>query len=416
MKHAKRILALVIAILFIAAVPVAASPLDNVPLRQENGVSYVSVRNAADAFDATVSWNRANQTVTITRADGSVRTLRVGEDGSFNRNGTIYMPVDLATRLFQVAAQAPPLSAPPLSPANSPIHGHIHRIEHAGSVAYLFGSFHGGAPDWFPLAPVVENAMARADVFAFEIDLLMDARETAAILESIQFLPAGQNARQLLGQNLYEQYVRTMNNWANYFGRQILENIDRVHPAFQMFILTQALEAATFSTGGSAVTVDGYVLAFAQERRRPVVGLMDFEAQHRIFLTPPRDITREMARTFPTATSMRATLETNGISEYDALMYYYAGNNAAGLMRVVHGSFNRRTETIVERYEREMGLNHRSTVFAEEIVRLMEEADAPMTLFVTVGISHLIRHTVGDDFTSIVEQLALMGIEAEPIF
>ena len=411
MKRAKKILTFVIAFVLATAMPVGASPLDNVPQRQHNGRAYVSVRNAANVFDAAVSWNSANQTVTITRSDGSVRLLRVGEYDSFNRNGTIYVPVNLAASLFQ----APPPLLAPQSSAGGRIHGSIHRIEHAGSVAYLFGSFHGGVESWFPLANVVEDAMARADVFAFEIDLTIDAGEAAAIMESIRLLPEGQTARQLLGQNLYDAYLRTMHNWSNYFGRQIIENIDRTHPAVQMFVLTQALEAAVLDIE-SSVTVDDYILAFARENNRPVVGLMDFEAQHRIFLTPPRDVTRDMARSFPTATAMRAALESAAVSEYELLMGYYAANNAAGLMQVAHGDFNRQTETVAQRYNRETGLNHRSTVFAEEIVRLMEEAPEPMTLFVTVGISHLIRHNVGDDFTSIVQELAKMGIEATPIY
>ena len=421
MKRAKRkmafIMAFAIALVF-AALPVAALPLDNVPMRQENGRSYVSVRDAANAFDATVSWNSANQTVTITRVDGSVRVLAVGNDGSFNRNGTIYVPVDLAIRLFEVVPLQPfpSLSPPPPDNAPSAIHGHIHRIEHAGSVAYLFGSFHGGTADWFPLAAVVEDAMVRADVFAFEIDLLLSANETAAMMERIRFLPAGQNARQFLGQSLYNQYIRTMNNWSNYFGRQILENIDRIHPAVQLFMLTQSLEAAVLPAVGGGITVDDYVLTFARENNRPVLGLMDFEAQHRIFLNPPRDITREMVREFPTATAMRATLESKGAGEYERLMGYYARNDEAGLMAISHGGFNRQAETAVQRYNREVGLNDRSVTFAAEIVRLMEAAEEPMTLFATVGISHLIRHTVGDDFTSIVQELAKMGIEATPVY
>ena len=58
------------------------------------------------------------------------------------------------------------------------IHGFLSRVEYNNHTAYILGSMHMGRADWFPLADIVEEAMARSDVFAFEVDLqLMDFRD-----------------------------------------------------------------------------------------------------------------------------------------------------------------------------------------------------------------------------------------------
>lgn len=391
----KKTIAAIILILAFASTAFAAQP----------GGPAVSVRDAAAANNAAVAWDAANNAVVITRADNSTYMLVVGENGSFNYNGTIFAPAALIQQIFA-----------PVRAYN--IHGGLHRIEHAGSVAYLFGSFHGGLEEWFPLACIVEDAMRRADVFAFEIDFTVSEEEVGAIFQDIMLLPDGQTIEDILCENLLRHYVAMMMNWSRVFPG-ILDNIKYTNPVFLIVSLQQALMshmAEVDIQGDGGVTVDGYVMDFARENGRPVIGLMDFEAQQRVVFTPPHNIMLYMVAGFGPLSSMIDEMQREGTDDFNRLVYYYVTNNAAGLAREMHPSFDIEAETELDRYFRYVVLNDRSVLFATELVRHMEEAEEPTVFFVTVGKSHLVRHLAGEAFTSIIEQLERMGIEAVPQF
>lgn len=361
---------------------------------------FIAVRSAADANGATVAWDAGRGAVVITRADNSNYVLVVGEDGSFNYNGTIFAPAALIQQIFATGYN---------------IHGGLHRIEHAGSVAYLFGSLHGGLDDWFPLADIVEDAMRRADVFAFEIDFALDEAEVAALVEALRLLPYGQTITDILCKELYTHYIAMMTNWSRVFPG-ILENIYYVNPAFLILSLQQALMSIVSDIdiqGDGGITVDGYVMDFALQNQRPVIGLMDFEAQQRVLFTPPQEILLYMVAGLDIFENTYREMRGTGLGRQ---VYYYVINNSAGLVRELHADFNPDEETGLDRYIRYVVLNSRSVLFAEELARHMEEAEEPTVFFVTIGKSHLVRHLAGPYFTSTIQQLELMGIEAVPQF
>jgi hypothetical protein len=61
-------------------------------------------------------------------------------------------------------------------------------------------------------------------------------------------------------------------------------------------------------------------------------------------------------------------------------------------------------------------MNYRSTYYANVIAGLLQDTEEPTTFFVVVGKSHVVRSLAGDEFTDIVQQLGLLGIEAVPLF
>ena len=67
-------------------------------------------------------------------------------------------------------------------------------------------------------------------------------------------------------------------------------------------------------------------------------------------------------------------------------------------------------------YLREVILNGRSIIYANEIMRLLRETEEPTTFFVAVGLSHIIRSGAGEEFTDIVQQLRLAGFTVTPIW
>lgn len=425
-----------------------------------DGRTLVPVRFVFEAMGFVVEWEAATETAILTRGNdriqitmGSTTFTTNGVNHSLdvpakNISGRILVPLRLpleslgyelswnaatssshsfdnfnqGTNTIVIASPAArilPPPPPPLSITRPRIHGGIHRIEHAGSVAYIFGSLHGGKSDWFPLASVVEDAMRRADVFAFEIDLTLPASEIDKIREDLVNLPYGQTIVELLGEELYEHYMYTLRSWAAHFGSQILLDANYTNPVIMMLSLTSSLEtylADEILKDFDGPSVDAYVLSYALQNRRPVVGLMDFEAQQRIFLAPPEEIVRHMVQEFSSLQETRDELENTAIESLRALLRYYENNDAEGLMRASYPDYVCEIETPYEEYIRMYGLNYRSTLFANEIVRILEEADEPIVLFVTIGKSHLVRHIVGPCFTSTIEQLELMGIEVTPLF
>ena len=65
-----------------------------------DGTYFIHIRQAAYDAGASVEWDGANQVVIITTADGWTFTVYAAESGGFNDNGRIYIPVELAERLF----------------------------------------------------------------------------------------------------------------------------------------------------------------------------------------------------------------------------------------------------------------------------------------------------------------------------
>jgi len=433
MKTPKRKTLAIFLVLALIATSLMASPLNDVERRYENDNAYISLRNAADAYDVAVAWNAADQSVTLTRNDGTTRNISVGESGGFNDNGRVYIPLEFAENFFeepwQIQFQAPLITQPRTTVATTPtdepsergipgdgIKGGLHRLEHAGSVAYIFGSLHGGLDDWFPLADVVEDAMSRADIFAFEIDLTIGATEQLAIINNIMFLPDGQRITDVLPNELYEHYIYVLNDWLENVGGGLQDEMYYMNPAFLILSLEQMMLSDLADIDVQAgITVDGYVVDFAARLGRPTVGLMDFEAQQRVLLTPPLEIMQYMVAQFLPYEETLAMMQTEGIDLLDQMIYYYLTNNAAGVIRASHPDFDAATESTYDRYFREIVLNNRSTLFANEIIRLLEDADEPMVLFVTIGKSHLFRHMAGPYFTSTIEQLRLLGVEVTPV-
>jgi len=433
MKSFKRKTLAIFLILALVATSLMASPLNDVERRYENDNAYVSLRNAADAYDVAVAWNAADQSVTLTRGDGTTRNISVGEAGGFNDNGRVYIPLEFATNFFeepwQIQFQAPLISQPRTTDAATAtdepsargiagdgITGGLHRLEHAGSVAYIFGSLHGGLDDWFPLADIVEDAMSRADIFAFEIDLTIGATEQLAIINNIMFLPDSQSITDVLPEELYEHYIYVLTSWLDNMVGGLQSEMYYMNPAFLMLSLEQMMVSNLADIDVQAgITVDGYVVDVATRLGRPTVGLMDFEAQQRVLLTPPLEIMLYMIEQFLPYEEALAMMQTEGMEMLDQMIYYYLTNNAVGVIHASHPNFDASTESAYDRYFREVVLNDRSTLFANEIIRLLEDADEPIVLFVTIGKSHLFRHLAGPYFTSTIEQLRLLGVEVTPV-
>jgi len=71
-----------------------------VPRRMVDGVTFVSVRLAAYAHGYAVEWDNANQSVIVTKHDGSTVVLAVSTNNIFNDNGTVFVPIEYIASIF----------------------------------------------------------------------------------------------------------------------------------------------------------------------------------------------------------------------------------------------------------------------------------------------------------------------------
>jgi len=94
------------------------------------------------------------------------------------------------------------------------IHGFLTRIEYGDNVAYLFGDYSLTRPDWLPFAPIVEEAMQRADVFFVRED--PNVFDDPLVLEFVLergYLPQGATLAEYLPLNIYEHLMYYMDSY-----------------------------------------------------------------------------------------------------------------------------------------------------------------------------------------------------------
>ena len=297
--------------------------------------------------------------------------------------------------------------------AGSGIHGAIHRVEYGGNVAYLFGTLHGGHAHWFPLADVVEDALRRADVLAIEVeDLAGNIQEMEAAIMEIMFLPGGATWAEFLPQDEYNHLVAMMAEWEIPY-----EDVNSFNPAFLVFSLEmEMVEYLANLEIGLDASVDAYVAAIAADRGIPVIGLESLRQQLDILYNPPFEVMLAQIMNLLPPDDLLARLMDSDELSLDELAYLYENNDIAALNRAFALEVGADTDCLYAIYVRDIVMNWRSTYYANEIIRLLRETEEPTTFFVAVGMSHITRSGAGEEFTDIVEQLALQGVIAVPIW
>jgi len=305
------------------------------------------------------------------------------------------------------------------------IHGAIHRIEYGDNVVYLFGSMHAGSEEWYPLANVVEDAMARADAFVLEFDMTMgsyspeEVAALVALVSSAYTLPEGLTLADVLSEEVYNNLLYHLPSYGVDY-----EAIYRQNPVALAISIQNDVSMALFSEVGISPmnSVDFYVLNNAMERGVPILGLEPTMQQLRIAFVPDEEILEEAGFDSFTLEEIMEAAVADFVSRDDlveamgreiGLPDYYAANDLARINELFQPTAEM-MESAYGRYMVDVLMNFRSTYYANEIAYLLQNTDEPTTFFVTVGLSHIIRE--GEHFTNIVEQLDLLGIEAVPIF
>jgi len=378
------------------AVPVLAGarPIDTVQHRYESGDTFVPLRLTAHAYGAAVEWDGPNQTVYITLADGGTRTVVFADIGGFNENGTIWVPYAYAVTLFRSADE------PYVALERPDIQGNITRIEYGNHVAYIFGVAHVGRPEWFPLSPIVEDAISRADVFAFESDFSQEPTfEFMEYVASLTHLPDGITLEDVLPPDVFENFILNLATYPTV----VYEDVAMLTPA-SAFARIMQVEIFPYLGVYPAYSVDGYVMQYALLNNRDVVGLNDSLDELKKFLDIDIDIQISVLENFPDWQTMHETFINPDFNF--SLAYETADVDLINKTMVLEFDL----ETAHGRYLFERAINDRGNIFANEIARLLQETDEPTTFFIAIGIGHIL----GDG--QVLVLLEEMGFDIVPIW
>ncbi|MCL2199583.1 MAG: TraB/GumN family protein [Defluviitaleaceae bacterium] len=418
MKKKALTMVLILSMVFSAAVGVYAVPQEErVPIRATfaEAAAEVNWDGTDGSIHITLDGNSIIFSAGSTNAFVNGQQITLQESITVKQGSAFISTMDLLTVIQAIEAQAAPAFIHTAeAPQSGVITGALHRIEYNGSIAYLFGSMHAGRYGWFPLAYSVESAMRRADIFAFEADLSSPAMQEA--MATAAFLPEGITLNDLLTPEEVENYIYALLSFG--IPKENLVDIQYENPVLLSLLITQLflLEAADNLVMDTTHTVDFYVMSFAQAQKLPIIFLEPIEQQVRLLYLPPNEVIAHVARNFPTLEELLKELTKAAEAGHDlnGMAAMYETNDLAALTNFT--ALTLTNEDILTKHHRDMLYNFRSTYYANEILRLLRETQEPTTFFITVGVSHIIRSWAGEEFTDIVAQLTLQGVEAVPLF
>jgi len=306
----------------------------------------------------------------------------------------------------------------------SNIHGAMHKIEYNGVTLYLFGTMHAAAPEWFPLADFVEDAMRRADKFAFEVEFDIANLSPAELIElaviATDMYLTNQTLTDVIPARVYDSLIRYIDTYG-----MTHQEISRMNPLLLAMTLELNVVGEVFAQFGiyydEQLGVDGYIMDFANRNNIPTIGLEPVTQQMRIAFAPNEEILQRanfngtlndifyesLDELLPREELMNHFLENMVIHEY------YLHNNIQGIVDSMRVS-SEDMKNAFTRYMVQVLMNYRSTYYALQIAELLRTSEEGTTIFVAVGLSHVVRE--GEYLTNIVEQLELLEIIAQPIY
>ncbi|MCL1845418.1 MAG: TraB/GumN family protein [Defluviitaleaceae bacterium] len=346
----------------------------DVPTIISDGYEYVQLRAVAEAHGYALEWDGEYRLVRIISPQGDEFYIyTTDEDGVKIDNGRVFIR-SLYAELFFGSLNAP---------ENPEIHGMLTRVRHGDNVAYIFGSMHASQPHWFPLADIAEDAMRRADIFAFEVDMLeMNnlSDEQHDRIQELQILPDGKTLEDILCEEIFADFMEAFETF--YAIGMTYEDISDLTPV----ALLMSLESIMVMLLGVdlGITVDSYIADFAVENELPIIGLNCILREMEIVFDIPLEIQATAMVGFPDFFMMLDMFEES------ALVEIYVEQDIERL-REMFRAMNAAQQG--NEYSELMSYNMftvRSNIFADEIARLLVETEEPTTFFVTIGMGHII--------------------------
>jgi len=297
--------------------------------------------------------------------------------------------------LLLTACEGAPTSSDTYSENERPyIHGLISRINYGEHTLYLFGSMHAGDSSWYPLPARVMDAMSRADVFYFEYNL--NDRMPPAMF----FLPEDLTLAEYLPTDVYEQFVTNLEYLP--FTYEQLYRLSVGH--IWLLLRNRAILQSRVSHN---LSIDLYVLGFANRRRIPVRGLTSTHIHASYILSFPKDVELDFLTNYFNAGRL-----SDGVREINLLADTYERQDENEIASFVSLQAPDENAGPFERYFFDIIATQRSVNFAQSIAHILTREQEPTTFFVTIGIAHM----VGERDTSVFNVLSDKGFEIVHLF
>lgn len=159
----------------------------------------------------------------------------------------------------------------------APNRGALFKLELGGHTAYLFGTIHVGAADFYPLEPRVMQALQRATVLALEVDPLGDQ---AQIMRAVREHGLYANGRGPASAELPASYRPRL---ARLLRRYAIE--DDAAARMKPWMLASLLTISEFAAQGydASLAVDTWLSQQARARKLRVVELESVAGQMALF-------------------------------------------------------------------------------------------------------------------------------------
>ena len=308
-------------------------------------------------------------------------------------NGEVALVNDIENNYEDEAYEEQESELLPIEPRPD-IRGFLSRFEYNDHTAYILGSMHMGRANWFPLSPMVEDAMTSADVFAFEFDLgmmaaiddlsfagtaemLVDVLELVQIIFELSVLPDGMTLEDVLSEESFANFYEMLETFP---GISYDEISDMTPFAVSMMISDMISD----ELGGLYIdySVDTYVFNFASEHNRAIVGLNSVISELTLMFDIPLEI---QAYIFDDFTDFETTV-TMMIQMMEEMIEAYVTGDDDAIRYLVHTPTDTNPYVI---FSHEVFLQ-RCNIFGEEILTLLRETEEPTTFFITVGAAHVL--------------------------
>ena len=301
---------------------------------------------------------------------------------------------------------------------NHGIHGLISVVEYGGNRAYIIGSIHIGRESWYPLSPVVEAAIDRADIFAFEIDLAAEGgrciREedpceydcVCALIE-MMFFAEGTTLEDFLPADVFDIFIENLRTYPIN-----IDAIAHMRPTTITELILYQIAAPSLGLS-SEHSIDMYVFNRAIARQRPTIGLTDFNDHIAFVSGMPDEYQIATARYFADFDTILEEIEELVLiyetQDIEAIIHMVRNDLAQAYEAYIAGEISAAGLVLVRYWHYTVG-NYRSAFFARQIVALLAETEEPAVFFVTVGIAHLTREV------NVFYTLREMGLEVVGLY
>lgn len=270
--------------------------------------------------------------------------------------------------------------------------GALFRAEANGNTLYLYGTIHVGKPDFFPLEPRIEAALANASVLAVEVDAEGDMPAVVQAMQQYGMLAPGSDTYTAMKPDARARLQRALKR----------VQMDESVLAFKPWMVATMLAVGEFARHGFRpdLSVDGYLMRSARAKKVKVEQLESVGAQLAMFDRLSAEAQRKM---------LEETVDAIEIGKQDkeVQMMMSAWENAddAGLERILQTLEQEQSSSA--RFFSEVLLKERNLGMADKLAALLAREKSSVA---GVGVLHLVGKR------GVPELLRAKGIKVERVY